>query len=113
MNNLKMILFNGNEVALDAFGLPMHAVITCADKEDMLAKWSLFTSMNLSKVDVQQDGETVYAFTGGKLEGVQSVINGDGTLTAHFYMSGVRQEVLGVTAQEYITAAKIMMGEEE
>ena len=112
MDNLKMILMDGTELAIDAFGLPMHAVMTCAGKEAMMEVWQKLTPMNLSRVEVQQDGETVFAYAGGALEGVQSVVNGDGSLTVHFYMSGVRQEVLSETTQEYITAAQIMMGEE-
>lgn len=113
MNNLKMILMDGTELSIEAFGLPMHCVMTCASKEELLEKWQLFTPMNLSTVQVQQDGETVFAYSGATLEGVQSVVNGDGTLTVHFYMSGVRTETLSDTTQEYVTAAQIMMGEVE
>lgn len=111
--NLKLILMDGTELDIDAFGLPCHAVMTCASKEDMLAKWQLLTPMNLSKVEVQQDGETVFAFSGAVLEGVQSVVNGDDTLTVHFYMNGTRVETLSDSTQEYVTAAQIMMGEVE
>lgn len=113
MDKLKMILFDGNELPLDAFGLPMHAVMTCANKDDMLLKWNMLTPYNLSRVEIKQGDETAFAFTGGKVEGVQSVVNGDGTLTVHFYMSGTRQEIISEATQEYITAAQIMMGEEE
>lgn len=113
MDNLKMILFDGTALALDAFGLPMHAVMTCASEDDMMARWKLLTPANLARVEIKQDGETVFAYTGGTLDGVQSVINGDGTLTVHFYMKGTRFEVMSDTSTEYITAAKILLGEEE
>ena len=113
MDELKMILFDGTELPLDAFGLPMHAVLTCANEDEMLEKYKLLTPLNLSRVAVVQNGETVYAFTGGKVEGMQSINNPDGTLTVHFYRNGVRQEVLSETSADYITAAKILLGEEE
>lgn len=113
MNDLKMILLDGTELSLEAFGLPMHAVMTCADKEEMLARWKLLTALNLSRVEVQQAGAAVFTFTGAVLDGVQSVLNGDGSMTVHFYMSGTRVEALDATSQEYITAAQIMLGEEE
>lgn len=113
MNNLKMILFDGTELDIDAFGLPMHAVMTCANEDEMLAVWKQLTPMNMSTVEVQQDGETVFAFVGGSLEGQQSVVNGDGSLTVHFYMQGVRQDVTDANTQEYVTAAQILLGEEE
>ena len=113
MNNLKMIFFDGTELSLDAFGIPMHAVMTCANEEEMLTVWKQLTPMQLSRVEVQQDGTTIFAYSGGKLDGQQSVVNGDGTLTVHFFMSGVRLDAIDATTQEYVTAAQIMLGEEE
>lgn len=113
MDELKLILYDGTELPLDAFGLPMHAVMICANEDEMLEKYKLLTPLNLSRVAVVQNGETVFAYNGGTVEGMQSIVNPDGTLTAHFYMKGVRQEVLSETSAEYITAAKILLGEEE
>lgn len=113
MNDLKMILYDGTELALEAFTLPMHPVMICADADDMTAKMKLLTDMNLSSVDIHQNGVPVYKFTGGRLDGQQSVVNGDGTLTVHFYLSGVQQEVVSDTTAEYVTAAQILLGEEE
>lgn len=111
--DLKMILLDGTELTLDAFGLPCHAVMSCESKDAMMAVWQLLTSMNLSRIEVQQDGALIFAFAGCTLDGVQSVMNGDGSMTVHFYMSGTRIEALDATTQEYVTAAKIMMGEVE
>lgn len=113
MTNMKLILFDGTEVPVESFGLPMHAVVHCADADGMMDVWNQLTPMNLSRVEVKQNDVTVYAFTGGKVDGQQSVVNPDGSLTVHFYMSGVRQEVVDDTTQEYVTAAQIMMGEAE
>lgn len=111
--DLKMILLDGTELSIDAFGLPCHAVMTCESKEAMMAIWQQLTAMNLSRIEVQQDGETVFAFAGCVLDGVQNVANGDGSLTVHFYMNGTRVGIVNETDQEYIQAAKIMMGEVE
>lgn len=113
MDNLKMILFDGTELNLEGFGLPMHAVMTCQSNDELLEKWKLFTPMNLSRVEVQLSDEAVFTFAGGVLEGVQSVINLNGTITAHFYMKGERLETVTDTTAEYVTAAKILLGEEE
>ncbi len=113
MENLKMILFDGTELNLEGFGLPMHAVMTCQSSDEMLEKWKLLTPMNLSRVEVRLNDESVFAYAGGALEGVQSVINPDGTVTVHFYMTGERLEAVSQTTAEYVTAAKILLGEEE
>lgn len=113
MSGLSMILFDGTELSLDAFGIPMHAVMTCANEDDMLSKWKQLTPMQLSRVEVRQNGEPVFVYGSGRLDGQQSVINGDGTLTVHFFMSGVRLDAIDATTQEYVTAAQIMLGEEE
>ena len=112
MDNLKMILADGTELPLDAFGLPMHAVVTCANDDEVHALVKKLTAANLGRVEIQQDGVAVFTFGGGKLDGVQTVYN-VGEVTAHLYMSGVRLETVSDTTQEYVTAAQIMMGEEE
>ena len=113
MENLKMILFDGTELNLDGFGLPMHAVMTCQSNDEVLEKWKLLTPMNLSRVEIKLSDEAVFTFAGGTLEGVQSVVNGDGTITTHYYMKGTRLETVSDTTAEYVTAAKILLGEEE
>lgn len=113
MNDLKMILTDGTALSIDAFGLPMHAVTTCANEDELLSIWKQLTPFNLGTVEIQQDGVTVFKFAGGQLDGVQTVTNGNGSMTVHFYMSGVRLETGTDTDQEYVTAAKIMLGEEE
>ena len=111
MDNLTLILMDGTELSLDAFGLPCHAVMSCASNDELMARWKLLTPMNLSRIEIKQDGETVFAYSGVNLDGVQSAINGDGSMTVHFYMSGTRLEVVSENTQEYVTAAQIMMGE--
>lgn len=109
MEHLKMILQDGTEVDIVEFTLPIHAVILCATKEEALAKWELLTQQNLTSVQIQADGETVFAFQYAGLSGVQYILNADGTITAHFYMDGER---LPSVDAEYAAAARILLGEE-
>ena len=113
MDNLTMILADETELALEAFGLPMHAVMCLNTEDEVLEKWKLLTPENLAHVTVMLDGEAVYTFAHGKVEGQQSVVNGDGTLTVHYYMTGERVETVSDTTAEYVQAARIMLGEEE
>ena len=115
MDNLKMILFDGSEIGLDAFGLPCHAVMQCADKAETLALWDRLNEGNLKQVFVRQGDEVVFAFKDCSVNGEQSIVNGDGSLTVHFYLDGERIKEAALTDEdrEYITAAKILLGEEE
>lgn len=109
MVNLKMVLHDGTEMEISQFAYPMHAVVPCESKEDGLAKWALLTQENLTSVQITQNGEALAAFQYAGLEGVQFINNADGTVTAHFYMQGER---LASPDAEYVTAAKILLGEE-
>lgn len=113
MYDLKMILNDGTELALDAFTLPMHAVMTCKGADDIAATMKLLTEDNLSSVEIRQGDVPVYKFADGRLDGQQSAVNGDGTLTVHYYMSGKQAEVVSDKTAEYVAAAKILLGEEE
>lgn len=113
MDNLKMILFDGTELPLEAFGLPMHAVMTFSSNDELMETWKLMTPMNLSKVEIVQDGETVFSYAGGVLESVQSIVTDGCMITAHFYMTGTRLEAVSQETADYVTSAKIMLGEEE
>ena len=90
MENLKMVLQDGTEMEIAEFSLPMHIVVHCSTKEDALAKWALLTQENLSTVQIQQNGEVLFAFQYAGLTGVQYILNADETITAHFYMQGER-----------------------
>lgn len=115
MNDLKMILMDGTELSLDAFGIPCHAVMTCATHEEVSAIWAQLTPDNLRQIFVRQGDEVMFAYKDCSVNGEQSIVNGDGTLTVHFYMDGTRIKEAALTDEdrEYITAAKILLGEEE
>ncbi|MCC8128298.1 MAG: hypothetical protein LIO92_13060 [Clostridiales bacterium] len=106
MATIKMVLADESEIELSEFTLPMHAVVVCAAKDDVVALWDKLTEENLSSVQIYYDGVQLYVFTNGSLNGQQTVTNTDGTLTAHFYMDGERVET------EYEQAGKILLGEE-
>lgn len=105
MENLKMVLHDGTEVALDEFSLPFHAVINCATETEALEKRALFTPENLSSVKIQTDAETLLEFANASIGGVQYVLND--TVTAHFYFDGERT----ATAAAYSAAGQILLGE--
>lgn len=111
MSKLKMVLADESEVELREFTLPMHAVVTCASNDEVLAIWKRLTQDNLRSVTVME-GETAalhYQYAG--LSGVQCIDNLDGTWTTHFYMEGERIAMSQEDAA-YLEAGKIMLGEE-
>ena len=105
MADFKMVLADESEITLAEFGLPMHAVVLCGTKDDVVSLWDKLTSENLTSVSVYDGDTQIYQFVSGSLNGTQTVTNADGTLTAHFYMDGERVET------EYEQAAKILLGE--
>ncbi len=106
MATIKMTLADESEIELSEFTLPMHAVVVCDTKDDVVALWDRLTDENLASVGIYYDDVQLYAFTSGSLNGQQTVTNTDDTLTAHFYMDGERVET------EYEQAGKILLGEE-
>lgn len=107
---LLMHLANGAEVKLNEFTLPMHGVAVYTDMTALTNVYAQFTAVNLSRVSISQDGETIQKLTNVSLESMQVVTNGDGTITAHFYFSGTTENAHDA---DYVQAAKILLGEEE
>lgn len=110
MNDVKLILANGEEVEVAGFSVPLAVVLNCKSNEDAVAVWQKLTPENLENVSVTQNGETVASFQYVTLTNAQFVLNDDGNVTAHFYMRG---ENAVKTDDEYVLAAKILLGEEE
>lgn len=110
MNEVKMVLANGEEVEVAGFSVPLAVVLDCKSNEDAVAVWQKLTPENLENVSITQNGETVAAFQYVNLTTAQFVLNDDGRVTAHFYMRG---ENAVKTDDEYVLAAKILLGEEE
>ena len=109
MNNLKMVLHDDTELAMEQFGLPMHAVFQCVDNADMQSKWDLFTPDKLMTMKIKQNDSTIFTFASVTLDGLQCVMNGDGSVTAHFYFAGTNTSTIDT---EYAEAGKILLGEE-
>lgn len=112
MDNLKMILDDGTQVDITEFGLPLHCVALCADKDEMNALWGQLTPANLINMQILQNDETVASYTNVSIDGVQCIVNSDDTLTVHFYMTGTAVNPNAADA-EYAEAAKILLGEVE
>lgn len=110
MKDLKMILKDGSEISLSEFTFPLHIVVVRDTKEEVLALWDKLTPDNLEEVNIQEDGETLFTFLHACVTGEQIVVNADDTLTGHYYLEGERQPG---PDPEYVTAAKILLGEEE
>lgn len=110
----KIILAGGTELHIDGFALPLHIAIDCTDRADANAKWALLDGEH-DTITLTGDGDVIASYANVALVNSQFFKNGDGTVTAHFYLSGdhVADEPLTDADREYIEAAKIMLGEEE
>lgn len=107
--SLIMTLGTGEEVALAEFGYN-HLVVVCeslaafrAVEDKVMAEGALAT------VEVTDNDQTIAAISGMKLTGAQTVDNGDGSVTGHFYTTGGTYELGG----DYAEAGRILLGEEE
>lgn len=110
---LKLILNDNTEMELADGGFMSQFVILFNSRTAFNTAWSKMTAENLSNVEIQSDGQTVQRLQNIVLDGVQAVYNGDNTITGHFYFHGA--EPVGAKTQEdeeYIQAAKILLGEE-
>ena len=110
---LKLILNDNTEMELADGGFMSQFVILFNSRTAFNTAWGKLTPENLSSVIIQLDGQTIQRLQGLTLDGVQAVYNSGGTITGHFYFHGA--EPVGVKTQEdeeYIQAAKILLGEE-
>lgn len=105
MDEIRVILADGSAFTIAEFSLPLHIVAT-GTKEELVALWDTLTPENLKTVSVTVGGNTALTCTEVVLDGAQFV-GSTGTITAHFYMRGN-----SVADNDYIRAAKILLGEE-
>lgn len=110
MKELKLILADGTTVDLMEFVLPMHVVMLCETKEDVLSLWDQLKDENLTEIKIVEGEETLFTILNAGVTSQQSIINTDGTITAHFYLDGER---MALADPEYAAAGKILLGEEE
>lgn len=109
--NFSIILSDGQEIELSEIVLPMHLVKLCEDKAEAQAVSALLTVENLSRIAIQENGETLLEFEHCFMLGEQYVYNDDGSCTAHFYLDGLRVTPVPdeATAEDY-EAALAQMG---
>lgn len=107
---LSLRLANGAKIPMDEVTLPLHTVAVYKDMTALTEVYVQLTKENLGEVSVMQDEQVIEQLSGVMLDGMQAVNNGDGTMTAHFYFSGVVETSY---ADDYVQAAKILLGEEE
>lgn len=111
MEDLKLVLSNGQEIALDGLALPLSITVSCGSMPGLNDIWEKLNAEGaLSEVKVLRNGSACNVYKGVAIDGFQTVMNGDGTLTVHFYMhdNGEAQET---EDSEYAQAAKILLGE--
>lgn len=108
---VRLRLHDGTEIEVAEFAIPMQATVICADKKALFDLWDKLTPEALAEVTVLRNDAENQVFHGVSVDGVQTVVNPDGTLTAHFYLSG-ESESAGGGDTAYVTAAKILLGEE-
>lgn len=87
MKELKLALTSGTQLVISEFSLPCHITMLCSSKEEMQTAWGFLTDAELSDAAILQDDEVVLKIRYGTVEGTQTVSNGDGTMTAHFYLA--------------------------
>ena len=82
----------------------------CETKEEIFYLWNKMTGQNLSRVEIKIGDQTIQVITGLNIDGMQVAYNSDQTYTVHFYYYGA--SYARNVDQEYIEAAKILLGEE-
>lgn len=110
---LKLILNDETELELVDGGFMTQFVILFSSRTAFNTAWGKLTPENLSNVVIQSDGQTIQRLQNLTLDGAQAVYNPDNTITGHFYFHGA--DPVGMKTEEdeeYIQAAKILLGEE-
>lgn len=111
MEDLKLVLSNGQEIALDGLALPLSITVSCDSMSALNDIWEKLNAEGaLSEVKVLRNGSTCNAYKGVAIDGFQTVVNGDDTLTVHFYMHD-NGEIQETENSEYVQVAKILLGE--
>ena len=110
---LKLILNDETELELADGEFMTQFVVLFSSRTAFNTAWGMLTPENLSNVVIQLDGQAIQRLQNLTLDGVQAVYNPDNSITGHFYFHGA--EPVGTKSEEdeeYIQAAKILLGEE-
>ena len=84
--------------------------MVCETKEQVFYLWNKMTEQNTSRVEIKIGEQTIQVITGLIIDGMQITYNPDKTYTVHFYYYGA--SYAKDVDQEYVQAAKILLGEE-
>lgn len=85
---MKIILADASVITVDSITLEPHLAVSCPDRGAFLSIWDRLTPQNLDHVEVYRDDAFVAAFDACELIGTQTIIKYDGSMIAHFYLSG-------------------------
>lgn len=87
-------------------------VIAVPGMEEFIGAWQKLTAESaIEDVTITKDDNVIQRMKNIILDGAQAVYNPSGTITGHFYFRG---DVVATEAEndEYVRAAKILLGEE-
>lgn len=107
---MTLIFADGSTLDVSQMTFEPHFVVEVPNRDALLAVWDKMTSENLSFIEVVQTGSCIAAYTGCELTGVQAIINPDGSMLGHFYMTGLPQTHID---PDYKDAYEIVTGKKE
>lgn len=107
---LILILSDQTKIKLTDGNFIQKFTTICNTKEQVLYLWNKMTPANTSIAWIQLGGQTIQVLTGLIVDGLQISYNKDDTYTVHFYFYGA--SYAKDIEQEYVQAAKILLGEE-
>lgn len=113
MNKFAVLLKDGTEIAVDEATIAPSFVVNTGSKEAVMEIWDKLTTENLSEIQLTKEDTVIGTFYDASVENVQILVNPDGTTTAHFYLIGGAASSAVESDNEYVQAAKILLGEEE
>lgn len=114
MNKYAVLLNDGTEIAVTEATIAPSFVVTTANKEAAMEIWDKLTVENLAEIQLKKDDAIVGRYFDVSVEGVQFVVNTDGSTTAHFYLHGaVTTTASGNEIEEKAMAYDILMGVSE
>lgn len=88
-------------------------VISASDAGEFIEVWQKLTAESaLEDVTITKDDDIIQRMKNIILDGTQAVYNPNRTITGHFYFRG---DVISseTESEDYVMAAKILLGEEE
>lgn len=109
---IKIVLYDKTELNIDGINFPANIIKTCQSKDELVNVWGFLTDSNMTEMHVYEDDAESIVMKNYTLDGIQSVINPDGTITAHFYLrdgqytSVVTDEVAETEKEETLALVK-------